>query len=53
MNRRIGLALGSGGWKGLAHLGVLRALEELEIRPALYAGASVGALVAAAAACRV
>lgn len=48
--RRIGLALGSGGWRGLAHLGVLRALEELEIRPVLYAGASVGALMAAAAA---
>lgn len=50
---RIGLALGSGGWKGLAHLGVLRALEELEIRPAVYAGSSVGALFAAAAASRV
>jgi NTE family protein len=50
---RLGLALGSGGWKGLAHLGVLRALEELEIRPALYASASVGALVAAAGACRI
>lgn len=49
---RVGLALGSGGWKGLAHLGVLRALEELEIRPAVYAGSSVGALLAAAAASR-
>lgn len=49
---RVGLAMGSGGWKGLAHLGVLRALEELEIRPAVYAGASAGALVAAAAASR-
>ena len=52
-NERVGLALGGGGWKGLAHLGVLRALEELEIRPAVYAGASVGALVAAAAASRI
>jgi NTE family protein len=49
----VGLALGSGGWKGLAHLGVLRALEELEIRPTVYAGASSGALVAAAAASRI
>ena len=34
----------------MAHLGVLRALEEAEIRPTLYAGSSAGALVAAAAA---
>lgn len=49
----VGLALGSGGWKGLAHLGVLRALEEMEVRPTLYAGSSVGALMATAAACRI
>lgn len=47
---RIALALGSGGLKGMAHIGVLRALEEAEIRPAVYAGSSAGALVAAAAA---
>ena len=34
----------------MAHVGVLRALEEAEIRPTLYAGSSAGALVAAAAA---
>jgi NTE family protein len=34
----------------VAHIGVLRALEEAEIRPTLYAGSSAGALVAAAAA---
>jgi NTE family protein len=47
---RIALELGSGGLKGMAHIGVLRALEEAEIRPMLYSGSSVGALVAAAAA---
>ena len=47
---RIALALGSGGLKGMAHIGVLRALEEAEVRPTLYAGSSAGALVAAAAA---
>ena len=47
---RLALALGSGGLKGMAHIGVLRALEEAEIRPTLYAGSSAGALVAAAAA---
>lgn len=45
---RIALALGSGGLKGVAHIGVLRALEEAEIRPTVYTGSSAGALVAAA-----
>ncbi len=35
--------------KGFAHIGVLRALQERGIRPAVYAGTSVGALIAAAA----
>ncbi|MFL5402806.1 MAG: patatin-like phospholipase family protein [Gemmatimonadales bacterium] len=47
---RVALALGSGGLRGMAHIGVLRALEEAEIRPTIYAGSSAGALVAAAAA---
>lgn len=47
---RIALALGSGGLRGMAHIGVLRVLTEAEIRPTLYAGSSAGALVAAAAA---
>jgi NTE family protein len=34
----------------MAHIGVLRALAEAEIRPTVYAGSSAGALVAAAAA---
>jgi len=45
---RVGLALGSGSARGWAHLGVLQALEERGIRPAIVTGASVGALVAAA-----
>ncbi len=35
--------------KGFAHIGVLRALRERGIRPAVYAGTSIGALIAAAA----
>ena len=35
--------------KGFAHIGVLKALEEAGIRPALYAGTSIGAMVAAGA----
>ena len=44
---KIGLALGGGGAKGAAHVGVLMALEELGIRPSLITGTSVGAFVGA------
>jgi len=47
---KIGLALGSGSARGWAHIGVLRALEERGIRPAVVSGASTGSLVAAACA---
>lgn len=47
--RRIALVLGGGGMKGFAHIGVLKALEERGIRPSVYAGTSIGAMVAAAA----
>ena len=46
--RRIALVLGGGGLKGFAHIGVLRALEERGIRPAVFGGTSIGALIAAA-----
>lgn len=44
---RIGLALGSGSARGLAHLGVIRALAEAGIEPHCIAGTSMGALVGA------
>ena len=44
---KIGLALGGGGAKGFAHIGVLRALEELAIYPDLLTGTSMGGVVAA------
>lgn len=47
--KRIALVLGGGGMKGFAHIGVLKALEENGIRPALYAGTSIGAIIAAGA----
>lgn len=47
--RRIALVLGGGGIKGFAHIGVLKALEERGIQPSLYAGTSIGAMIAAAA----
>lgn len=45
---RIGLALGGGSARGWAHIGVIRALEEIGIRADIVAGTSVGALVGAA-----
>ena len=41
----IGLALGSGGARGLAHAGVLDALVEAGIRPDLIVGTSMGSIV--------
>jgi NTE family protein len=40
--------LSGGGLKGLAHIGVLRALEERALTPQLVVGTSMGSLVAAA-----
>ncbi len=48
MSKRIALVLGGGGLKGFAHIGVLRALQERGIVPDVYAGTSIGALIAAA-----
>lgn len=45
---RVAVVLGGGGLKGFAHIGALRAIEEAGIRPTLYAGTSIGALIAAA-----
>jgi NTE family protein len=50
LGRRIALVLGGGGLKGFAHIGVMRALDERGIAPQVYAGTSIGALMAAAAA---
>ena len=45
--RAIALVLGGGGARGLAHLGVLAALEDLEIPVDAIAGTSMGSLIAA------
>jgi NTE family protein len=43
----IALALGSGGARGFAHVGVIKALEEAGIVPDIVTGSSSGAVVAA------
>jgi NTE family protein len=44
----IGLALGGGGARGLAHILMLEVFDELGLRPAVIAGTSIGALFGAA-----
>ena len=43
--KTVSLVLGSGGAKGLAHIGVIRWLEENNLKIASISGSSVGALV--------
>ena len=43
--KRFGLALGAGGAKGLCHISFLKVLDELEVKPAVIAGTSIGAII--------
>jgi NTE family protein len=42
---KIGLALGGGGVRGFSHVLVLKALDDLGLRPSLIAGTSIGAII--------
>lgn len=44
---KVGLALGGGGARGLAHIGVLQALQEEDIPIDMIAGVSAGAAIGA------
>jgi len=46
--RGVAVALGAGGARGIAHILVIEALDELGVRPRAIAGASMGAVVGAA-----
>lgn len=50
--RRLGVVLGGGGVRGLAHAGVLAALDRAGVRPSVVVGVSMGAVVGAAYAAR-
>ena len=43
--RRVGIALGAGGAKGIAHISMLEALDELGVRPHCISGSSIGAVI--------
>ncbi len=45
--KTIGLALGSGGAAGLAHIRMIEVFEELDVRPAALSGTSIGAIIGA------
>lgn len=45
---RLALVLGGGGARGLAHIPVIEALDEMGIRPVAIAGSSIGAAIGAA-----
>lgn len=45
--RKLGLALGGGGARGLAHLGVIKHIEEINCQVDALSGTSAGAIVAA------
>jgi len=46
-DKKLGLALGGGAALGSAHIGVLKAMNELGIKPDVISGTSIGAFVAA------
>src|SRR5882757_3843965 len=46
--KTLGLVLGGGGARGIAHIAVLEALDEMGVRPVAIAGTSIGALIGAA-----
>lgn len=48
MKKKLGLALGSGGSRGTAHIGLLKALEEEGIEVGCISGSSIGAVVGGA-----
>lgn len=45
MRKTLGIALGAGGSRGVAHIGLLQALEEEGIKPDFVTGCSMGAIV--------
>ena len=47
MAKKLGLVLGSGGARGVAHVGFVKALDEAGIRPQCISGSSAGSIVGA------
>lgn len=45
--KRIGIALGGGGARGIAHIAFLKVFDELGIKPSIISGTSSGAVIGA------
>ncbi|MFZ0455375.1 MAG: patatin-like phospholipase family protein [Ignavibacteriaceae bacterium] len=45
--KKIGIAFGGGGARGLAHIAIIETFEELGIKPSLISGSSIGAIIGA------
>lgn len=45
MKKKIGLVLGGGGARGLCHIEFLKVLDELQIKPSVISGTSMGAII--------
>jgi NTE family protein len=43
--KKIGLALGGGGARGLCHIAFIKALDEMGVKPSVIAGTSIGAII--------
>ena len=48
MQPSIAIALGGGGARGLAHIAILEALDEMGVKPIAISGTSIGAIIGAA-----
>jgi len=46
--KKVGLVLGCGGAKGLSHIGVIKLLEEMDVKIDFITGSSIGALIGGA-----
>ena len=47
MEHKIGIAFSGGGMRGIAHIGVLQALQEHNIHPDMVSGTSAGSIIGA------
>lgn len=47
MSKKFGLVLGSGGARGVAHMGFVKALQEADLKPDCISGSSAGSIVGA------
>ncbi len=45
MTKTVGISLGGGGAKGLAHIAILEALDEMGIKVGAISGTSIGAII--------